>query len=89
MREVLFEESLRNRSFIVNSFLGVWNKFSRVLFSGTLGVTTQHFEPNRGEKPRVGRLLTFTIRSDKGGERVPPHQITLLTARVTTPMGSL
>lgn len=58
MKEVLFEESLRNRSFIVNSFLGISNKFSRVLLSSTLGVTTQHFEPNRGEKPRVVRLLT-------------------------------
>lgn len=65
MREVLFEESLRNRSFIVNNFLGIWNKFSRVLLSGTQGVT-QHFEANRREKHRVVRLLIFAIRSDKG-----------------------
>lgn len=88
MREVLFEESLRNRSFIVNNFLGIWNKFSRVLLSGTQGVT-QHFEANRREKHRVVRLLIFTIRSDKGGERVPAHQITPLTARVAITTGSL
>lgn len=89
MKEALSEESLRNRSFMVNSFPGIWNKLSRVLLSGTLGVTTQHFEPIRGEKPRVIRLLTSTIRGEKGAERVPPHQITPLTARVTTTAGSL
>lgn len=68
----------------MNNFLGIWNKFSRALLSGTQGVTTQHFEPNSREKPKVLRLLTFTIRSDKGGERVPPDQITSLTARVAT-----
>lgn len=53
-----------------------------MLLSGTLGVTTQPFEPSRGEKPRVVRLLTSTTRSDKQGERVPPCQITPLTAKV-------
>lgn len=40
--------------------------------SGTQGGTTQHFEPSRGENSRVGRLFTFTIRSDKGDESILP-----------------
>lgn len=45
--------------------------FLECFLSGTQGRTTQHFEP-RGEKSQVGRLFTFTIRSDKGVERVSP-----------------
>lgn len=64
---------IRNKSFWSVSYL-------------SQGGTTQHSEPCRGKNSSVGRLHTFTIRSDEGPH---PHQITLLAARVRAATGSL
>lgn len=70
MSEAFFEESLRKWIFLVNCFIGIWNKSFRSVFYLAHGEVQHSILSLAGERS-LGRLFKFSIRSDKGDERVP------------------
>lgn len=88
--KAFFKESLRNRSFTVNCFIGIWNKSSWSVF----------YLPHREAQPSILRLAEGRNLGLAGCSRAPSEvksgvrksyicQIAPLSARVTTTTGSL